>query len=71
MVEILSTRIRCHRNDSKPALWSGGAHSGRRKEELEAFIDAVRDSGLGPMIRDEHCEWSEAEGQLKGFEIIQ
>ena len=40
------------------------------KKELEAFMDAVRDSGLGPMIRDEHCEWSEAEGQLKGFEII-
>jgi hypothetical protein len=39
------------------------------KEELEAFMQAVRDSGLGPMIRDESCHWSEATGELRGFEI--
>jgi len=40
------------------------------KEELEAFVEAVRDSGLGPMIRDEDCEWTDAVGDFKGFEII-
>merc|ERR1711916_282410 len=29
------------------------------RDELEAFIEAVHDSGLGPLIRDENCQWSE------------
>ena len=40
------------------------------REELEAFIEAVQDSGLGPLIRDESCHWSESSGELRGFEII-
>ena len=38
--------------------------------ELEAFIEAVHDSGLAPLIREETCHWSEPSGELKGFEII-
>ena len=40
------------------------------KEELEAFQQAVRDSGLGPLIVDEQASWSEARGDFCGFEII-
>jgi acylphosphatase len=39
------------------------------RSELEAFRQAIRDSGLGPMIRDEAEEWSEPRGGLRGFEI--
>jgi len=40
------------------------------KEELEAFQQAVRDSGLGPLIDHEQASWSEARGDFCGFEII-
>ena len=40
------------------------------RTELEAFMDAVRDAGLAPMIRDEDCKWSESTGEFKGFEIV-
>jgi acylphosphatase len=39
------------------------------REELEAFLSAIRDSGLSGFIRDEKMEWSDAQGQFKGFEI--
>jgi acylphosphatase len=39
-------------------------------EELKAFQEAVRESGLGPMIRDEQVSWSEATGEYRGFEIV-
>lgn len=38
--------------------------------ELEAFRQAVRDSGLGPLIRDEAVEWSTPQGNLRGFQIL-
>ncbi len=38
--------------------------------ELAALMQAVRECGLGPMIRDESCQWAEASGDLRGFEII-
>jgi acylphosphatase len=41
------------------------------RQELEEFREAIRDSGLGPMIRDEHVKWSEATGSFRGFEIAQ
>jgi acylphosphatase len=41
------------------------------RQELEEFRDAIRDCGLGPMIRDEHVNWSEAAGSFRGFEIVQ
>ena len=40
------------------------------EEELDAFLQAVRDSGLGPMIRDESVQWAKALDNLSGFEIV-
>jgi acylphosphatase len=40
------------------------------KTELEAFREAIRDAGLGAGIRHEDVHWSEAQGQLRGFEIV-
>jgi acylphosphatase len=39
-------------------------------EELEAFRRAIRECGLGPLIRDERVVWSEAKGEFRGFEIV-
>lgn len=39
------------------------------KQELEAFQEAIRSSGLGSLIRHEQAEWSEAQGSFKGFVI--
>jgi acylphosphatase len=38
-------------------------------EELRAFQQAVRESGLGSMIQREETHWSEASGEFRGFEI--
>ena len=38
--------------------------------ELKELMQAVRDSGMGPMIRDEQVSWSEAIGDFVGFEIV-
>jgi acylphosphatase len=38
--------------------------------ELREFRQAVRDSGLGPLIRDETEIWSEPDGGFRGFEIV-
>ena len=40
------------------------------KAELEAFQQAVRDSGLGRLIQREQTSWSEARGEFSGFEIV-
>lgn len=40
------------------------------REELEAFRQAVRDSGLGRLIRTEDVTWTEAENGFRGFEIV-
>ena len=40
------------------------------KEELEAFQQAIRDSGLGKLISHEQVDWTEARGNFCGFEII-
>ncbi len=39
-------------------------------EELEAFQQAVRDSGLGRLIRQEQVVWGPAHETLRGFEIV-
>lgn len=39
------------------------------RAELEAFREAIRDSGLASFIRDEAASWSAATGQFRGFEI--
>ncbi len=41
------------------------------RSELEAFAQAVRDSGLGALIRQELQMWTEASGEFRGFEITQ
>ncbi len=40
------------------------------EKELKAFLAAVRESGLGPMIRGEETFWSEATNEFKGFDIL-
>jgi acylphosphatase len=39
-------------------------------EELLDFAQAVRDSGLGSLIRDEQRIWSDATGLYRGFAIV-
>ena len=39
------------------------------KDELKAFQQAIRESELGHFIRAEEVSWSEATGNLRGFEI--
>jgi acylphosphatase len=39
------------------------------QEELEAFGQAVRESGLGGLVHHEQITWSEASRGLRGFEI--
>lgn len=40
------------------------------KGELESFRDAIREAGLSGLIRNEAVTWSEATGDLRGFEIV-
>ncbi len=40
------------------------------RAELEAFREAIRDSGLASCIRNEALDWSEARGGFRGFEIV-
>ena len=41
-----------------------------RDDELAEFRQAIRESGLGPLIRDEIEFWSESLGEFRGFEIV-
>jgi hypothetical protein len=38
--------------------------------ELEAFREAVRNSGLASFIHNEKVAWMDALGDFKGFEIV-
>jgi hypothetical protein len=40
------------------------------KDELEAFREAIRDSGLGHFIEKEEASWSDAQQGFRGFEIV-
>ena len=40
------------------------------KEELEAFLQAIRESEVRSFIRDEKSSWHPASGELRGFEIV-
>jgi acylphosphatase len=40
------------------------------KDELLAFQQAIRESGLEQFIRDEQTAWKEATQQFRGFEIV-
>lgn len=40
------------------------------KDELEAFLQAIEDSGLAPLIEQREVAWGKATGTFSGFEII-
>ena len=40
------------------------------REELEAFRAAVYNAGFSSLIRDENVNWSEAQNEFRGFEIV-
>ena len=40
------------------------------RDELDAFRQAIRESGLDHFIRDEQLSWAEAVGEFRGFEIV-
>jgi acylphosphatase len=40
------------------------------RDELEAFLQAIRDCGVGPFIRSEEIHWLASTGTLRGFEIV-
>jgi len=40
------------------------------RSQLEAFQQAIRDSGLARFIEHESAQWSEARGGFRGFEIV-
>jgi len=39
------------------------------KEELEAFQQGIRESGLSPFISGEQMLWEDAKGEFRGFAI--
>ena len=39
-------------------------------DELEAFRQAVRESGLGHFIKKEDVNWGEDKNEFRGFEIV-
>jgi acylphosphatase len=40
------------------------------RDELEAFREAIRESGLDHFITQEQLAWSEATGEFRGFGIV-
>lgn len=40
------------------------------RAELEAFREAIRESGLAAHIRREEIKWTEAQNEFRGFEIV-
>jgi acylphosphatase len=40
------------------------------KDELEAFREAIRESGMGHFIQKEDATWGDAQQQFRGFEIV-
>jgi acylphosphatase len=40
------------------------------KPEVEAFLEAIKDSEVGRFIKGQTCAWSEAKHEFRGFEII-
>ena len=39
-------------------------------DELEAFREAIRDSGLGHFVQREDVNWGDAQNEFRGFEIV-
>jgi acylphosphatase len=40
------------------------------QDELEAFRQALRDSGLGHFVRNEDINWADSQDEFRGFEIV-
>lgn len=40
------------------------------RHELQAFLQAIRDHGLQPLIRDESIHWSVPHGNLRSFQVV-
>ena len=40
------------------------------KDELKAFQQAIRDSGLGRLIAEKQPSWSDAQDEFRGFAIV-
>jgi len=40
------------------------------RPELEAFVQGIRESGVGPLIKQEVMNWLPPQGGLRGFEIV-
>lgn len=40
------------------------------RSELESFCREIGESGVGPLVRDQLVQWTEAQGNLRGFEIL-
>ena len=51
--------------DGRIELIAEGAHA-----ELEAFRKAICGAGLASFIHDENANWSDAQNDLRGFEIV-
>lgn len=51
--------------DGRVELMAEGA-----KDELEAFREAIRDSGMGHFIQKEEASWGDAQQEFRGFEIV-
>ena len=51
--------------DGRVELFAEGA-----REELEAFRQAIRESGLDHFIQKEDVSWDEAKNEFRGFEIV-
>jgi acylphosphatase len=41
-----------------------------KREELEEFRGAIRDSGLGHFVQNEAVKWGDAQNEFRGFEIV-
>jgi acylphosphatase len=52
-------------SDGRVELLAEGARA-----ELDAFRTAIREAGLSGFIRDENVAWSDAQNELRGFEIV-
>jgi acylphosphatase len=55
----------CNLADGRVELIAEG-----QNEELAAFRQAIRESGLGRFIAKEDAGWDDATGQYRGFEIV-
>jgi acylphosphatase len=40
------------------------------KDELESFMEAIRDSEVGHFIAQEQVAWGEAKSEFRGFAIV-